>query len=246
MEPTTFRPPQTPRPRSGSGVHTSRSAASTQWGPSSIGATTVTSTRRAPARSTSNGRGPDSRRRSSDRGRSTPPRSRGHPETCHPDPGLGSEWSATPKHRTRTADPSGRPQIAVAAQAEPIGARHGHHDHQPHAHRTSQSGPSRAHRPRAPWMDEAACAGRTPLFFGIAGERPERRARREARARKVCADLPGARARAATWPAATARTASGAASPRRSGPPPATRRCRSAAAACRTPRDRSRTGACAS
>ena len=43
---------------------------------------------------------------------------------------------------------------------------------------------------REPWMDEAACAGRTPLFFGIAGERPERRARREARARKVCAACP--------------------------------------------------------
>jgi len=43
---------------------------------------------------------------------------------------------------------------------------------------------------REPWMDEAACAGRTPLFFGIAGERPERRARREARARKVCAECP--------------------------------------------------------
>ena len=43
---------------------------------------------------------------------------------------------------------------------------------------------------REPWMDDAACAGRTPLFFGIAGERPERRARREARARKVCASCP--------------------------------------------------------
>lgn len=43
---------------------------------------------------------------------------------------------------------------------------------------------------RQQWMDDAACAGRTPLFFGIAGERPERRARREARARKVCASCP--------------------------------------------------------
>jgi len=43
---------------------------------------------------------------------------------------------------------------------------------------------------RQPWMAEAACQGRTPLFFGIAGERPERRARREARARKVCEDCP--------------------------------------------------------
>jgi len=43
---------------------------------------------------------------------------------------------------------------------------------------------------RHPWMAEAACQGRTPLFFGIAGERPERRARREVRARKVCAECP--------------------------------------------------------
>lgn len=43
---------------------------------------------------------------------------------------------------------------------------------------------------REQWMTSAACAGRTSLFFGIAGERPERRVRREARARKVCADCP--------------------------------------------------------
>jgi len=48
----------------------------------------------------------------------------------------------------------------------------------------------RAPSSREPWMDHAACAGRTPLFFGIAGERPERRARREVRARKVCATCP--------------------------------------------------------
>lgn len=40
------------------------------------------------------------------------------------------------------------------------------------------------------WMDRAACQGRTELFFGIAGERPERRVRREAKARLVCADCP--------------------------------------------------------
>jgi WhiB family transcriptional regulator, redox-sensing transcriptional regulator len=40
------------------------------------------------------------------------------------------------------------------------------------------------------WMDAAACKGRTNLFFGIAGERPERRARREAQARKVCQGCP--------------------------------------------------------
>jgi WhiB family redox-sensing transcriptional regulator len=43
---------------------------------------------------------------------------------------------------------------------------------------------------REPWMDQAACKGRTQLFFGIAGERPERRVRREARARNVCAGCP--------------------------------------------------------
>jgi WhiB family transcriptional regulator, redox-sensing transcriptional regulator len=43
---------------------------------------------------------------------------------------------------------------------------------------------------REPWMADAACQGRTQLFFGLAGERPERRMRREARARKVCAACP--------------------------------------------------------
>jgi len=43
---------------------------------------------------------------------------------------------------------------------------------------------------RPTWMDEAACKGRTTLFFGLAGERPERRVRREAQARKVCAGCP--------------------------------------------------------
>lgn len=43
---------------------------------------------------------------------------------------------------------------------------------------------------RPEWMDQAACKGRTNLFFGIAGERPERRVRREASARKVCALCP--------------------------------------------------------
>ncbi len=36
------------------------------------------------------------------------------------------------------------------------------------------------------WMSQAACRGRTNLFFGIAGERPERRIRRERTARGVC------------------------------------------------------------
>ena len=43
---------------------------------------------------------------------------------------------------------------------------------------------------RPAWMDQAACKGRTNLFFGIAGERPERRIRREESARKVCAECP--------------------------------------------------------
>ena len=46
--------------------------------------------------------------------------------------------------------------------------------------------PDRALEPPA-WMADAACKGRTPLFFGAAGERPERRVRREAAARKLCA-----------------------------------------------------------
>jgi WhiB family transcriptional regulator, redox-sensing transcriptional regulator len=40
------------------------------------------------------------------------------------------------------------------------------------------------------WMPKAACTGRVDLFFGIAGERPERRVRREAEARQVCAGCP--------------------------------------------------------
>lgn len=40
------------------------------------------------------------------------------------------------------------------------------------------------------WMDRAACKGQVDLFFGIAGERPERRVRREAAAREVCARCP--------------------------------------------------------
>lgn len=43
---------------------------------------------------------------------------------------------------------------------------------------------------RPAWMDDASCKGRTNLFFGIAGERPERRIRREATARAMCAACP--------------------------------------------------------
>ncbi len=44
--------------------------------------------------------------------------------------------------------------------------------------------------PRPSWAEEAACVGRTDLFFGIAGERPERRARREHIARALCHACP--------------------------------------------------------
>lgn len=44
--------------------------------------------------------------------------------------------------------------------------------------------------PRAPWMEDAACIGRTTLFFGSSFERPERRQRRETRAAAVCARCP--------------------------------------------------------
>jgi WhiB family redox-sensing transcriptional regulator len=40
------------------------------------------------------------------------------------------------------------------------------------------------------WMDHAACQGRSPLFFPPLAERPQARARREARAAQVCAECP--------------------------------------------------------
>lgn len=40
------------------------------------------------------------------------------------------------------------------------------------------------------WQADAACAGQTELFFAPPGERPEARARREAKARLVCALCP--------------------------------------------------------
>jgi WhiB family redox-sensing transcriptional regulator len=40
------------------------------------------------------------------------------------------------------------------------------------------------------WMAEAACRGRTELFFPPAGERPQARVRREAEARKLCEGCP--------------------------------------------------------
>jgi WhiB family transcriptional regulator, redox-sensing transcriptional regulator len=61
---------------------------------------------------------------------------------------------------------------------------------------TLEADPSEARDGSDPqdWTSAAACKGRTHLFFGSAGERPERRVRREARARKVCGSC------AALWP----------------------------------------------
>jgi WhiB family redox-sensing transcriptional regulator len=40
--------------------------------------------------------------------------------------------------------------------------------------------------PVVDWMDDAECKGHTPLFFPPKAERPQARARREARARALC------------------------------------------------------------
>jgi len=40
------------------------------------------------------------------------------------------------------------------------------------------------------WTVDAACCGQTELFFAPAGERPEARTSREARARAVCMQCP--------------------------------------------------------
>ena len=40
------------------------------------------------------------------------------------------------------------------------------------------------------WMDDAACRGRTQLFFAPKAERPQARARREVRARELCMSCP--------------------------------------------------------
>jgi WhiB family redox-sensing transcriptional regulator len=40
------------------------------------------------------------------------------------------------------------------------------------------------------WMADAACRGRTELFFPPAGERPQARVRREAEARRLCHTCP--------------------------------------------------------
>ena len=41
-----------------------------------------------------------------------------------------------------------------------------------------------------PWQEYAACKGRTPLFFPPKAERPQARARREAKAQKLCDSCP--------------------------------------------------------
>jgi WhiB family transcriptional regulator, redox-sensing transcriptional regulator len=43
---------------------------------------------------------------------------------------------------------------------------------------------------RLAWTADAACQGRTELFFAPAGERPEARVGREAKARAVCTACP--------------------------------------------------------
>ena len=41
-----------------------------------------------------------------------------------------------------------------------------------------------------PWQDAAACKGRTRLFFPPKAERPQARARREAKAEQLCSACP--------------------------------------------------------
>lgn len=44
--------------------------------------------------------------------------------------------------------------------------------------------------PAIPWQSIASCNGQTDLFFAAPGERPEARARREAKARQICLVCP--------------------------------------------------------
>lgn len=44
--------------------------------------------------------------------------------------------------------------------------------------------------PSGNWFQHAACHGDRSLFFAAPGERPERRARREIKAKRVCAACP--------------------------------------------------------
>ena len=65
------------------------------------------------------------------------------------------------------------------------------------------------------WRDEANCKGDTRLFFPPKAERPQARARREAKAQRLCDSLPGRRTVPRRSPGTTASTASGPASPKR-------------------------------
>lgn len=44
--------------------------------------------------------------------------------------------------------------------------------------------------PDGAWMDDAGCKGHTHLFFPPRAERPQARARREAKARRLCVSCP--------------------------------------------------------
>jgi WhiB family transcriptional regulator, redox-sensing transcriptional regulator len=46
------------------------------------------------------------------------------------------------------------------------------------------------HASGAAWQSIASCSGQTDLFFAAPGERPEARARREAKARQLCLGCP--------------------------------------------------------
>jgi WhiB family redox-sensing transcriptional regulator len=48
------------------------------------------------------------------------------------------------------------------------------------------SAPADTEAVESDWMNQANCQGHTPLFFPPRAERPQARARREARARKLC------------------------------------------------------------
>lgn len=49
---------------------------------------------------------------------------------------------------------------------------------------------SRHDHPAVGWQSAALCAGQTDTFFASPGERPEARARREAKARQLCLMCP--------------------------------------------------------
>ena len=99
------------------------------------------------------------------------------------------------------------------------------HDHEPDVHRRPRM--DRRRRMRRPDR---------PLLRP-AGERPEARVVREAQARSICRECP-VLLECRDWARRTASTASGAASPKRSAPPPATGSTCPSAASRATPRQR--------